>query len=44
LHTAVTCRSIDRELLKITPIFLAVVEQSTVSEAMTRLFKVGRGQ
>ena len=44
LHTAVTCGSVDRELLKITPIFLAVVEQSTVSEAVTRLFKVGRGQ
>ena len=30
LQTAVTCGNIDRELLKITPIFLAVVEQSTV--------------
>ena len=35
LQTAVTCGNIDRELLKITPIFLAVVEQSTVSEAIT---------
>ena len=30
LQTAVTCGNIDRELLKITPIVLAVVEQSTV--------------
>ena len=30
LQTAVTCGNIDSELLKITPIFLAVVEQSTV--------------
>ena len=44
LHTAVICESIDRESLKITTLFLALVEQSTVSEVMTRLFKLGRGQ
>ena len=43
LHTAVTCGNIDRELLIITPLFLATVEQrSTMSEAITRLFNAGR--
>ena len=37
-RTAVTCRTIDRELLKITPIILAIVEQSTMSGAITRSF------
>ena len=45
LHTAVTCGTIDRELLIITPLFLATVEQrSTVSEPITRLFNAGRGR
>ena len=44
MHTAVTCGTIDRDLLKITPIFLAIVEQSTVSEVIPRLFNVGRGR
>ena len=30
LHTAVTCGTIDRELFKITPIFLAKVEVNSV--------------
>ena len=41
LQTAVTSGNIDRELSKITPIFLAVVEQSTVSEAINRFFNTG---
>ena len=44
MYTAVTCGSIDRDLLKITPIFLAIVEQSTVSVVIPRLFNVGRGR
>ena len=47
MHTAVTCGTIDRELLIITPLFLATVEQrstlnSVRSNHITRLFNAGR--